>query len=316
MPIDKTNIHIRPYHPEKDLAPLSAMLTEIEAIDADGEDTSEEALRQMLEWPNYHPDQDAWVAEYNETLVAYGAALGQPSQRCTIYVVVHPSMRRAQFGSQLLERTLHRARELGAKTILIYANEHNQASKSFLAKHEFLPVGSSGAMMATAGMEIPPVEFPAGFRLQPFSEVKDTFILASALNVCYLGMWGHQHNEKPSVDDPNVIRFLEHYGAENILLLFDKDNRISGICSVKPAAEKDEHDDPVDILDAPGLIHKYRGAGYQRQLVSAGIQHLREQARRPIKLEFWGDDSGTLSIYRRLCFEMRQHYIAYHKEIK
>ena len=39
-----------------------AYLTEIQSIDHDGEDTSEEYLRDSLAWPNYCPDQDAWVA--------------------------------------------------------------------------------------------------------------------------------------------------------------------------------------------------------------------------------------------------------------
>jgi GNAT superfamily N-acetyltransferase len=105
---------IRHYDPEKDLSELSRLLTEIESMDRDGEDTSEEYLRASLAWPNYRPAQDVWVAESQEKLVGYGVALEQPSQRCTIYVVVHPSQRRKGLGSQLLDLTLSRARELGS----------------------------------------------------------------------------------------------------------------------------------------------------------------------------------------------------------
>ena len=48
---------IRHYVPEKDLSSLSRTLTEIESMDRDGEDTSEEYLRVSLAWPNYHPYQ-------------------------------------------------------------------------------------------------------------------------------------------------------------------------------------------------------------------------------------------------------------------
>jgi GNAT superfamily N-acetyltransferase len=101
---------IRHYNPEQDLSALSRMLTEIESIDRDGEDTSEEYLRAALAWPNYRPDQDVWVAESGRQLVGYGVAFEQPSQRCTIYVVVHPSQRRKGLGRQLLELVLDRAR--------------------------------------------------------------------------------------------------------------------------------------------------------------------------------------------------------------
>jgi len=60
---------IRHYIPETDLVPLSKMLTEIESIDRDGEDTSEDALRTALTWHNYRPDQDVWVAESDARLV-------------------------------------------------------------------------------------------------------------------------------------------------------------------------------------------------------------------------------------------------------
>ena len=133
---------VRHYVPEKDLHALSHLLTDIEAIDHDGEDTSEEYLRASLEWHNYRPDKDVWVAEADGQLTAYAVALEQPSRRCTIYVVVHPAQRRKGLGSHLLALTLNRARELGSKTILIYANERNDAANSFLKRQGFVSVGS------------------------------------------------------------------------------------------------------------------------------------------------------------------------------
>ena len=63
---------IRHYVPENDLSELSRLMTEIEAMDRDGEDTSEEYLRASLAWPNYRPAQDVWVAESEGKLVGYG----------------------------------------------------------------------------------------------------------------------------------------------------------------------------------------------------------------------------------------------------
>src|SRR5215203_1963062 len=164
---------IRHYVPEKDLYALSMMLTEIESIDRDGEDTSEEYLLSSLQWPNYRPDKDVWVAEENGTLAGYGVALEQPSQRCTLYVAVHPSQRRNGVGSQLLDLTLARARGLGSKTILVYANEHNSASNVFLKHHGFSSVGSSGTMRATDAVQTQPFELPSGFTLKKYSDVNE-----------------------------------------------------------------------------------------------------------------------------------------------
>ena len=311
-----SNFSIRHYVPEKDLHAIHLMLTEIESIDHDGEDTSEEYLLASLQWPNYRPGQDVWIAEVSGKLVGYGVALEQPSQRCTIYVVVHPSHRRQKLGSQLLELTLNRAREFGSKNILIYANEHNDGSNSFLKHHGFQPVGSSGSLKAPASMEFPPFEFPAAWTLKKYFEVNEPRILLNALNMCYLGMWGHGYNDTPSEDDIKFPRFLKHYDPEDILLFFDEKNEVVGICSLKSEGKKNGNGEVGDLLDGPGILQAHREKGYQRQMVLAGIQHLCQKSTRSITLEFWGESEAALDSYRELGFEMVNHYIAYHKELK
>ena len=292
------------------------MLTEIESVDRDGEDTSEEYLRAALAWPNYRPGQDVWVAEAAGELVGYGVVFEQPSQRCTIYAVVHPSQRRKGLGSKLVDLTLDRAREVGSKNVLVYANEHNSASNLFLAHHRFQPVGSSGSLKIGAEMDLPPAEFPQGFTLKCYSEVNDPLILLKALNDCYQGMWGHQHNDNPSEEERKSPQFLNYYDAGDILLLFDEKGAIFGICSLKSQGKQEADGEMSDLLDGPGIIQEFREGGFQRALVLAGIEHLRKKGIRPITLEFWGDNKDALNIYRSLGFEMVNRYIAYHREIQ
>jgi mycothiol synthase len=309
------NFTIRHYAPETDLSPLARMLAEIESIDRDGEDASEEYLRNSLTWPNYRPAQDTWVAEAEGKLVGYAVALEQPSQHCTLYVVVHPLYRRKGLGSQLLELTLKRAGGLGSKNILVYANEHNNASNLFLKHYKFQQVGSSGEMKLNAEVENPPAEFPKGFTLKRYSEVNDPLILLEALDHCYLEMWGHQHNDNRTEEERKSPRFLHYYDANDILLLFDENNSILGICSVKSQGKKEANGELSDLLDGPGIIQEHREQGYQRQLVLAGIQHLRKKGMHAITLEFYGDNENALDIYRSLGFEMVNLFIAYHKEL-
>lgn len=307
---------IRHYKPEADLPTLARMLTKTEAIDRDGEDTSEENLRALLEQPNYRPDQDAWVAESDGKLVGYGVALEQPSQRCTLYVVVHPDQRRKGLGSQLLKFVIARAREFDSNNILAYTNERNTGSMQFLQHHQLQRVGSSGVMKAPAKNEIQPFKFPAGFSLKLYSEINEPRTLLKALNVCYLDMWGHQHKDNPSEEELKSPSFLKYYDADDILLLFDDRKSIAAIVSVKSEARKDETDNFVDIIDAPGVIKEYRDQEFQHQLILAAKQHLHQKGTRPHILEFWGESENALRMYRELGFEMVNHYLAYHKELK
>ena len=305
---------IRHYVPQKDLHSLSMMLTEIESIDRDGEDTSEEYLLASLQLPNYRPDQDVWVAELDGNLAGYGVTLEQPEQRSTLYVVVHPLQRRKGLGSQLLDLTLARARELGSKTILIYANERNSASNLFLKNHGFVAVASSGTMKAGDAAQAP-FELPPGFALKKYSDVNEPRVLLAALDDCYLDMWGHQHRGQPTEEELRSPRFLKYYQPEDILLLFDSEGAVSGLCSLKSEGKRDENGSMADLLDAPGVIKKYRHEGYQRQLTLAGIEHLRRHQTHPIILEFWGESEHALNIYRSLGFALQNHYITYHKEL-
>ncbi len=306
----------RHYIPEKDLSSLSRLLTEIESIDHDGEDTTEEYLLAALQWPNYRPDQDVWVAEADEILTAYAVVLEQSSQSCTIYVVVHPSHRRKGLGSQLLELVLNRAGKVGAKNILVYANEFNDASNLFLRYHRFQRVGASGTMKLDAHVENPPIEFPKGFTLKKYSQVNDPLILLKALDECYLGMWGHHHNDNRTEEERKSPLFLHSYDAQDILMLFDEKDSICGFCSLKPQGKRDENGAWSDLLDGPGIIQEYRERGYQRQLVLAGVQHLRKLGDHAVILEFYGDDEKTLDIYRGLGFEMVNQYLAYSRKLE
>ena len=172
-------------------------------------------------------------------------------------------------------------------------------------------------MKLSTSSKISAFDLLAGFQIKKYSDVNEPRILLSALNHCYLDMWGHQHNDNPSEEELRSPRFLKYYAADDILLLFDPQNTACGICSLKPEGKKDADGAISDLLDAPGVLKAYREQGYQRQLVLAGIQHLRQKDSRlhPITLEFWGESESALNIYKELGFEMFNHLLTYHKEI-
>ena len=298
---------IRHYLPETDLSPLSRMLTEIESIDSDGEETSEEFLRSMIEWQNFDPDQNVWIAELNGTFVGYGQVLPKTDHHCSTYVVVHPSQRRKGLGSQLRALTLSRARKTESKNILVYANGKNTASVSFMKRHGFEAAGTSGVMVAPVS-DLPQAEIPAGYSVRHYSELGDSQIVIQALNDCYKDMVGH-HQNVTSAD-----RYIKYYGSEGIHLLFDPAAKLIGICAGNPEGKTNEHG-TSDILDAPGLTKENRNKGFQSFLTLTVMSWLRQKGVYPITLEYWGDDEKTLAIYRTLGFELVNQQITYYKEL-
>ncbi|MFZ5856360.1 MAG: GNAT family N-acetyltransferase [Chloroflexota bacterium] len=302
-----TNFTIRHYDPDADLSALSRMLTEIESIDRDGEETSEEFLRSMTKWPNFDPDKNVWVAEQNGVLVGYGQILPKSDNICSIYAVVHPGQRRNGLGGQFLELILARARKAQARKAILYINGHNAASLAFLDHHGFDVAGTSGVMVAPV-TDLPQAEIPAGFSLRRYPELGDPQILVQALNECYKDQVGHHQNVT------SAERYMNYYGEEGIHLLFDDQDRLLGICAAKPSGKTDT-DGVSDLLDAPGLVKELRRHGHQRFLALAVMNWLRRQGTRPITLEYWGDDEKAIEIYRGLGFTLTNEQLTYHKEL-
>jgi mycothiol synthase len=299
---------IRHYVPEKDLSALSRLLTEIEWIARDGEETSEEFLHSMLEWPNFDPAQNVWLAELNGNFVGYGQILPKPDPNCSIYVVVHPAQRRKGLGSKLLTLVLSRAHQTESKMITVYSNGHNTASNIFLEHHGFEVAGTSGVMVAPVS-DLPQAEIPPGYSLHHYPELGNPQIVVQALDTCYRDMVGH-HQNVTSAD-----RYMNYYGEEGIHLLFDENQTLIGVCAGKPRGKTDERG-VSDLLDAPGLIKQYRHRGFQHFLTLAVMNWLRGRGAHPITLEYWGDDENTIEVYRNLGFELVNEQMAYHKELE
>jgi len=302
-----SNFSIRHYLPETDLSLLSRMLTEIESIDRDGEETSEEFLRSMLEWLNFDPDQNVWVAELDEKFVGYGQVLPRSDNPSTIYVVVHPTQRRKGLGSNLLALAFSRAQQAESKKIHIYASGHNTASNAFLKHHGFEVAGTSGVMLAPVA-ELPQAEIPSGYDVRRYPELGNPAIVVQALDQCYKDMVGHRQNVT------SADRYINYYGDDGIHLFFDTNNTLIGICAAKAEGKTDERGNS-DLLDAPGLTKEFRYQGFQRFLALTVMHWLREKGMNPITLEYWGDDEKAIAIYGELGFALVNEQLTYQKEL-
>jgi mycothiol synthase len=303
-----SDFSIRHYVPEQDLSLLSKLLTEIESMDRDGEETSEEYLRSMLEWRDFDPAQNVWIAESGGKFVGYGQILPRPQSYSSMYVVVHPSRRRKGLGSRLLSLALARAHAAQCKTILVYVAGHNAGSNAFLPKHGFEMAGTSGVLVAPVA-ELPQAEIPSGYFVRRYPELRNPALLVQALDQCYKEMVGHNQNVT------SADRYMNYYGEEGIHLLFDKNENLIGVCAGKPEGKTNERD-VSDLLDAPGLVREYRQRGFQRFLALMVMNWLRRKGTRPITLEYWGDDEQTIALYHGLGFELVNEQFTYQKELQ
>ncbi|HEY4724187.1 MAG TPA: N-acetyltransferase, partial [Anaerolineae bacterium] len=195
---------VRSFRPDTDLLPLVRLLTEMECVDHDGEDTSESAQRAWMNGPNHDPSRDRWVVESPDQpaeLIGYGAIYTPTSERAAIYVAVHPAWRRRGLGSALLRQILNRARESGRSHASVYANEHNVAANAFLAHHHGQAMNGSWLLQAVAGSPLEEAAWPPGYTLRTYAEVQQVSTWIEVTTRSYGDLWGHGENTAGTVTE-------------------------------------------------------------------------------------------------------------------
>jgi GNAT superfamily N-acetyltransferase len=310
------NIHpsvLRQFNPDTDILNLVQLRVEIEANDQLGTNTSEASLRAQFDWPNHDPGQDRWVIESLDDgkLVGHGWTFAQSPLRAIVEVAVHPQWRRQGLGSQLLQKMIDRSREKGAIQIVAGAKANNKVGHPFLRARGFVPVGHNRFMTAPSDIQPETPVWPEDFSLQSYSDLGELSILVEGSNLCYTDMWGHRENMVPA----SVARFRERmtespddYYPEGILIIFDPDGQLAGICFNRPEGEEKKK-----VIDSPGVVPRYRPLGLQRPLVQASMRWLNQQVEGDYYLYTWGDFDEAVQIYHELGFTLTDdhHLIEY-----
>jgi mycothiol synthase len=319
MSSSEKRFNVRPFAPDADLRRLVRLLTEVEAHDQDGEDTSESTQRMYLSLPHHDPLRDRWVIEAPgepNQLIGFGSTWARTVwsdayERAESYLAVHPACRRKGLGSALLERIVHRARELGTSHVVIHANERNTASNSFLQGHGFQPVGSYWLLSASIASPLESPIWPAGYAVRSYAEVQNRATLIRAMEG-YRDMWGH-YGPRPGEEPVSWLAWTDPNG---ILLAFAPDGEVAGLCIARLIAPGSGEDEPEGRVDEPGILPAYRSQGLHRPLVLTAMRWLHDRGCRSIALDSWGDDEKTIALYCEMGFKLAHHLISYQRSLE
>ncbi len=316
-PEDTTTFTFRRFQPTVDLARQSHLYAAIEAVDHDGEDTSEAALRETLTWPGHDPLLDRWVVvapDDPELLIGFaGLWKGPANDRGDVVVKTHPAWRRRGIGGELLNRMQARARERGCATLGAYVNVRHAETDACLLARGFTRVSNYTRMLApgeVARAAAAP-EWPADFSVRSYAEDQRFDVLLTAFNTCFLGQWGHNH-----LSANDLRAWLPSFDANGLFLAFAPDGAVAGMCRATLGDKQ-----PKGHLDAPGVAPAYRGAGLYLPLALTGLRWLAdrsEAAGKPlttITLESWGDSAETLALYQGLGFAVEQQEHSYRWDV-
>ncbi|PKO16160.1 MAG: hypothetical protein CVU39_09030 [Chloroflexi bacterium HGW-Chloroflexi-10] len=304
---------VRLFDPAQDFPALVELVNAIEAVDRSGEATTEDQQRAQLSWPGRDLLRDRWVvtaAEQQDQLLGYGDSWKKPTTpTADIYVGVHPVYRCRGLGGELLRRILVRAGEQCAAHVAVYADANNSSSQHFLRQRGFAVAGAYFELHTSMPHVIEVPHWPAGYTLRRFSETPNLPGLVDTLNRSYGDRFGHKITTETEIQRRLD---LDPHSISNILLLFDAQEALIGVCRVHPTNNEQANQDSITgYLDGPGVVPTHRQEGLYRSLALAGMQRLRELGQTQIVLESWGDEEHIISDYIELGFTCQRHFLAY-----
>jgi mycothiol synthase len=302
-------------YPGQDLSRLLALYTAIETVDHEDYQVNEQVLRDQLFSPGHDPLRDRWVVEApGDPSVLIGSALvrvDSGSDYSVANIFVHPDWRRRGVGSQLLSRVIERSRQLGSTAVQIFASSMHPAAPAFLAKYDFIAQGTYTELRLKEGIRLPPVIWPYGYTMRPYSEVQDLAILTQAMNLSYIPLWGHHE-----VSEEELSSWLPGFILDGIFLVFSEKGRVVGISRVEPSPERTQKNgSPTGYIDAPGVVPQHRRLDLYRALVLTGIHWLYEHGQTLVEMESWGDKLEVLKMYRELGFTNLRQLVCYQYDL-
>ncbi len=314
--MDLKQLEIRSFSPEQDIPPLLSLYLAVEGNDHSGNQVNEEYLRRQLDSPGHDPAQDRWVVGAPDDRSSFiGAAmvkLSPGSDNCEANIVVHPAWRHKGVGSALLSRVSERAGQLNAADIEIFASSSQVETISFLQKRSFTARGAYTELRLDQRTKLPPVIWPYGYTMRPYSDVQDISILTEAMNQCYIPLWGHQE-----VSETDMHGWLPGFSQPGLFLVFSEKGRVVGISRTEPSPERSQKNGvSTGYIDAPGVVPQHRRLDLYRALVLTGVDWLRSQGQVIVEMESWGDKLEILKMYRELGFKDIRQLICYRLELK
>ncbi|MEW5871815.1 MAG: GNAT family N-acetyltransferase [Chloroflexota bacterium] len=305
------NFTFRPINPDSatEIQSLLRLFLEIEAVDQEGDEITEEILRLILA----RKGRQRWIAHQAGepgSLAGYASVHMQTPERAFFTAAVHPAWRRRGLGSQFLEDALAFARENNAQQISSSANATNQGANAFLLVSGFRVAGSAWALHAPAETAAGEAALPDGYTILPYTEVNNPRILAEVCNLSRRDMWGHAENTPGAVTEQDMPSLLTYWLPENIFLAFDPQGQAVGICAVQPA-EQPNNRSRAQLIDAPTIVPAQRQRGLHLPLLLAAMHRLRSCAAGEIRLEAFGDSEEAVGLYQQAGFILDSRYIAY-----
>jgi mycothiol synthase len=291
---------IRNYFPD-DFEKYLQLKVESEQIDPCGRYISAQGLSDNLGRPNFAPQKDLFVAEFNGKLVGYLSVTLEPGiQRALLEGMVHPGHRRKGLATKLFSSSMQRAKESGVRTAQISVLENNSAAKSLLIKLEYQFIRNFFEMkLDINNTRLPPARqgHITSRRLKRVEE----HLLAEIQNRCFADTWGFN----PNTTEEIAYRLkMQGRSPADVILTYLEDKLVGYCWTLLNSEENAKSAKNKGLIHMLGVDPDYRKQEIGRSILLNGLEDLKGKGVDIVELTVDSENRAACSLYESVGFEV------------
>jgi mycothiol synthase len=266
----------------------------------------------LLTKPAYRVDQDLFFAEVEDAIAGFINVIPELGiNRAVLDYAVDPSLDLKSVLTALMEPARQRAKQVGAALAHVGIAALETEPAAVILSLGFKPV----RRFCDLQLNLSETDLEGADRIDweyRYFKDSDIQLLSDIQNRCFSGEWGYNPN---TVEDTDWQLKVRNNYPQDVILALDK-GEVMGYCwtesecGLEPATGL--HKGRVYML---GVDRRYRGKGLGKQLLGAGLLHLKNQGRELIEITVDTQNSVAIALYKRLGFKICRETIYYEKSL-
>jgi len=291
---------IRNYSPD-DFDKYLQLHVESEQLEPSRRFITARGLSDDLGRPNFAPQTDLFVAEFNGKLVGYlNITLEQEIQRALLDGLVHPLHRRKGIATGLLSSGLQRVSESGIKSAQVSVSETNSSARGLLNHFAFTFIRCFFKMR----LDINSVKLPTARQSAPDSrrlKQGEENLLAEIQNRCFADTWGFN----PNTTEEIAYRLNMHgRSPEDVILIYLEDKPVGYCWIIIDTEENAKRKRNRGLIHMLGVDPDYRKQEIGKAILLNGLEDLKKKGVDIVELTLDSENPAACSLYESVGFEV------------
>jgi len=269
-------------------------------------------LKNRLGRPNYTPEKDIFLAEWNRRISGVADVTPEPRiARVILDWFVHPAFPRKKVGRELLKYACERGRQIGAKKAHVCVPEEDKSARDFIIELGFEETRCFVELEALSTAPFEQERLIASGEVDHFRP-GDEALLAFTQNRVFFGSWGF------CLNSPDEIKYyLRLTGSkwQDILLIRDEAKITAYFWPHMIIKQEGTTTKKKWHIHMFGVDPEFQGKGWGKKILAAGLKHVIDRGATSVELTVDSENSPALTLCRAFGFKLKSRRFWYEKPL-